>query len=520
MVLVQQLSFVFKFRLPAALLVCWAAMKQNKDAGATLASAETTSVAPVHLRQGLGLVMATAVVIGTVIGSGVFKKPQSVADNVPSFAFVALVWVLGGTVALLGSLAIAEVAVIFPKAGGNYVFLREAYGPLFGFLWGWVEFWIIRTASIAALATVVMDSLHDILRAIYGLPSTQTLLEYWEERFVTIGIIAVLAWVNIRGVRWSGALQVGITAIKVASLLAILLLPFLVRGPLEQSTETSTRGFAAFSWAGLGTAMLGVQWAYHGWMNVGSVAEEIRRPQRNIPLALLGGVGCIIFLYLGANFAYHLVIPLNEMRDLKSTTVAAEFCLRLLGPIGASVAAAAVMCSAFGALNGNILAGPRVLFGMGQDHLLPQALHRVHPRYQTPTLAIIVESAWSCILVVAAGALTRYGLPVWQVTEGVSIDLNLPANKQPFDVLTDFAMFGAVIFETMAVATIFVFRRRLPTVERPYRCWGYPMTTVAYILVLTAIAVNTLLTQHTEAATAVGFVAVGAATYGLLLRRR
>jgi amino acid transporter len=465
--------------------------------------------------------MATAVVIGTVIGSGVFKKPQAVADSVPNFACVALVWVLGGVIAVMGAFAVTELAVLFPRAGGNYIFLREAFGRLFGFLWGWVEFWIIRTASIAALASIVMESLHNILRAIHGVGMSYDVISFWEERFLTIGIIVALALVNIRGVRWGGLLQLLITLVKVISLVAIILLPFLFRIPTETGTSPAAAGgVPVFTWAGLGTAMLSVQWAYHGWMNIGSVAEEIRRPQRNIPLALLGGVGTIIVLYLGANVAYHLVIPQAEMRELKHTTVATEFAFRLLGPIGAAIAAGAVLCSAFGALNGNILVGPRVLYAMAEDRVLPRALSEVHARFRTPALAIVVEAVWSCILVLGSAALTRYELPVVDIGQGYQLNLNLPAGKPLFDVLTDFAMFGAVIFETMAVATIFVFRRRMPQVERPYRCWGYPFTTIAYVLILTAVAVNTLVTQRTEASVAVGFVAAGAAVYGIVLWRR
>jgi basic amino acid/polyamine antiporter, APA family len=490
-------------------------MEQNTQAGVDPVARPTAS----RLPRALGLTMAVAIVIGTVIGTGVFKKPQAVAQNVPNFACVALVWLLGGTVALLGSFAVAELAVLWPRAGGNYVYLREGYGRCFGFLWGWVEFWIIRSGSIAALATIVTESLHDVLRAVYSLGSGHNVMGYWEERLITVGFIAGLAWVNVRGVRWGGVLQVVVTTIKIGTLLTILLLPFLIRGPLDQPTAPlPTAAAPAFSWVGLGIAMLGVQWAYHGWMNIGEVAEEVRQPQRNIPLALLGGVGTIIFLYLGANVAFHMVIPMAEMRELKNTTVTAEFCLRLLGPVGGGLAAAAVMCSAFGTLSGNLLVGPRLLFAMGRDGLAPRQLSAVHPRYQTPALAIVAVAAWSALLVLGGAALSRFPLPVWDLSERYEINLNLPPEKQLFDVLTDFAMIGAVTFEALAVSTIFVFRARMPDVERQYRCLGYPVTPIVYIVILTLVAVNTLFTQRTESAAAVAFVAVGAAIYAVALR--
>src|SRR5262249_34150248 len=182
---------------------------------------------------------------------------------------------------------------------------------------------------------------------------------------------------------------------------------------------------AAFSWSGLGTAMLGVLWAYHGWMNIAPVAEEVRQPQRNIPLALLGGVGIIIFLYLGANVAYHLVIPQAEMRYLTKAPVAAEFCMRLLGSIGAAVASAAVMCSVFGALNGNLMVGPRLLYAMGQDDLAPRSLSAVHPRFHTPALAIIAMAVWACLLILIGSAASDSELLRCGLGE-ISFGLNLP----------------------------------------------------------------------------------------------
>src|SRR5437879_5145012 len=226
-----------------------------------------------RLVRALGPVMATAVVIGTVIGSGIFQKPQRVADNVPYFGLVALVWILGGLLALMGSLAYAEVSVLYPRAGGNYVFLREGYGRLAGFLWGWVEFWIIRAASLAALATVFTESLHDILRQTAGTGTGGDVLGYWEQRLLTVAVIGGLALVNVRGVRWGGLLQLFITTVKVASLLGILVLPFLITArppPAPVSTPP-----VAFTFGGMFSALLGVLWAYHGWMNIAPVAEEV-----------------------------------------------------------------------------------------------------------------------------------------------------------------------------------------------------------------------------------------------------
>jgi amino acid transporter len=459
--------------------------------------------------------MATAVVVGTVIGSGVFKKPQSVAEHVPHFGLAALVWVLGGVLVLLGALAYAEVTVILPRAGGNYVFLREAYGRLAGFLWGWVDFCIIRSASLAALATIFTESLHDVLRnesfqQAVGLPPG-THLGFWSQRLLTVSVLLVLALVNVRGVRWGGLVQLLITIVKVGSLVAIALLPFAILAAWLSTPMTPRFDYLSPVWpedwrqvslGGLGSAFLGVLWAYHGWQNIGPVAEEVRRPQRNLPLALLGGVAVIITLYLGANLAYYLVIPREEMAQLKQTTVATEFCLRLLGPLGAAAASAAVMCSVFGALNGNLLVGPRLLYAMGEDGLAPRALAVVHSRYHTPALAILVLAVWSALQILTVALFTRIG---W-----------LEESKSHFDRLTDFAMFGAVIFETLAVVSIFIFRRRRPDAERPYRCPGYPVVPALYVILPACVLVNMFLNERVEALAGVAFIALGAAVYGIL----
>jgi amino acid transporter len=239
-------------------------------------------------------------------------------------------------------------------------------------------------------------------------------------------------------------------------------------------------------------------------MNIAPVAGEVRNPHRNIPLAFLAGVSIVTFLYLGANLAYHLVIPQNEMAQSTNTAVATLFSLRLLGPIGGVLVSAAIMCSVFGALNGNLLVGPRLLYAMGEDGLAPRFLSAVHPVYQTPAWAIGVMGGWACTLVLGVAALTVLEI--------------LPQGKAHFDVLTDFAMFGAVLFETLAVTTIFVFRRRLADAERPYRCWGYPWVPLVYLILPAMVFGNMFAKQQIEALTGVGFIALGALVYIGFLR--
>jgi amino acid transporter len=233
----------------------------------------------------------------------------------------------------------------------------------------------------------------------------------------------------------------------------------------------------------------------------------------------VGGTGVVIFLYLGANLAYYLVVPQPEMAAVhEDTNVATVFSQRLLGPSGAALAAAAIVCSTFGALNGNLLVGPRLLYAMGEDGLAPRALGAVHARYRTPALAILVMASWAAVLVLAGSYLTRERLPVLAFGS-VQLDLNVPEGKSLFDVLTGFAMFGAIVFETLAVATIFVFRYRYPDVERPYRCPGYPVVPALYVTILALVVVNTFIEQRIESLVGIGFIGVGAVVYLFLFNK-
>ena len=481
------------------------------------------------LPRTLGPWMAGAIVVGTVIGSGVFKKPQYVAERVPEFGPALAVWVLGGLLALLGALALAEVAVMFPRAGGNYAFLKEGYGRFIAFLWGWVEFWIIRSASIAALAAMFAEGLHDVLRQSMHEPEVFT---FWQRQLLAVATIAVLAAVNCLGARVGGGLQIVVTTVKVGSILGIIALPWLILALVEQPAhppKLSNLGtiwpadWSAFDTGKFGAALVGVLWAYHGWMNIGPIAEEVRRPQRNIPLALLGGVTLLIVIYLGANVSYALVIPRGEMAEVRTTAVSTEFAFRLLGPVGAVLGSAALMVSVFGSLNGNLLVGPRLLFAMARDKLAPETLARVTARTRTPAIASAVLAAWSAGIVLIGGALTVYRFPLLEVGS-LSLDLNVPAGKPLYDVVTDFAMFGAVTFETLVIAALFVFRWNYPVESNalPYRCPGYPLVPALYVLIMGRVLLNMFLTpdQRTEALVGVDFILVGALVYAVVYARR
>jgi basic amino acid/polyamine antiporter, APA family len=482
---------------------------------------------PGQLPRVLGFFTASAIVVGTVIGSGVFKKASAVAENVPQSGLALLAWIVVGVLTLMGALILAEVAVIVGKAGGNYAILRDSYGRMAGFLFGWVEFWIIRSASIAALATIFADSVHDILKHYHPDGPNVQVLSPVQLAGMTATVIAVLAAVNARGTKLGGGLQLAITLVKVSSLVLIAILPFIMVA-LSSSPEAKPDTARlqpiwpsdGFPWVAFGSAMVGVFWAYNGWMNIAPMAEEIKNPQRNLPFALLAGVGLLIAMYVGANLAYLLIIPANEIVELKGRTVAGEFSFRILGHVGLLFASAAIMISVFGALNGNLLVGPRLLFAMGQDGLAPRGLSRLHPRYATPARAELVLAGWSILLVLAVAFLTTNRLQTCEIGSR-TIDMNLPEGKDPFDVITDFAMFGSLSFETLAVASIFVLRRRFPvaTVKLAYRCPLYPWLPIVFVVCQGAVLVNMFRTQETEAKTGLGFILVGAIVYLLFGRR-
>jgi basic amino acid/polyamine antiporter, APA family len=513
----------------------------------------STNPRPELLRV-LGLWTAVAVTAGSVIGSGIFKKPQAVAQNIQHFEWVAVAWVLGGVLAILGALALAELGAMLPRAGGSYVYLKEGYGPLWGFLWGWIEFLILRTGSIAALATVFTELLAELIKA------RGVVLGPWEQRWITVTVISLLAGVNALGVRWGGLVQSVTTWLKVGSLAAIALLPFLLaRAHTELLGQPGPLPKSGNVFIGFGAAVLGVLWAYHGWMNLSTLGEEVREPQRNVPRALLGGVGIVILVYLGANLAYAVVLPQSVMADVSQVSVVAvSFAEELFGSWGSSARdiagkaiSAAIMVSVFGALNANILIGPRTYFALGRDGLFPTFLGRVHERFRTPVMAILLQAAWACCLVLGSDLIRENPLPNGQeplrkdapflagekVLTGAACALqplampaftapatlalsHRPQADAPFDTLTNFVMYAAVFFETMVIASILRFRRTRPELPRPYRCWGYPVVPIIYIGIMALVFANTVYDQRRKALVGLGIVLAGAAVYWLVKKTR
>eukprot|EP00913_Durusdinium_trenchii_P010910 g10239.t1 len=458
------------------------------------ASIQGTESRPGLLRV-LGPGMAIAMVVGNVIGSGIFAKPGGIASAGGSFPLIIVAWFVGGGLCILGGLCFAELGAMLPRAGGMYEYLKVTYGRLVAFLFGWADFLFRSPASIGALSVVFVASLEETLKPL------NVEFSIVAEITLAVVLIAFMGWVNAIGVIWGGRVQAGTTVIKAGFLGLLALLPFLVMAfgyhefnttnyastiDLELQEQAATDGglgVAGGIMAGEETAlrrpdplplkfaaiMLAVMWAYNGWHGITPVAEEIRNPQKNIPFALFGGIGVLIVLYVAANFAYHGVLTMEELAG--SGTQGAQRMIEKLftgspdaAQFGVATISAVIMCSTFGAINSNLLNSPRITFAMGRDDVFFRQLGRVHVNYRTPTTAILVQSLMAAGLVIVSGVLVA-----------VIDDFK---QKSIFDMLTDFVIFSASIFYMLAVLAVIILRRKHPEWERPYRTWGYPLVPI------------------------------------------
>ncbi len=449
----------------------------------------SSTPAPATLPRLLTQWDGVAVVVGSIIGSGIFLKVGNVDRALQEFGFGPIigVWVLVGAVTLCGSLALGELAAMFPHAGGPYLYLREAYGRLPAFLWGWTEFWVVRTGSVGALACATSLYLDQVV------PLTRL-----GQECVAIGIVVGLSVAGMLSTRWSASIQNGFTLLKLAFLAAIIVLPVtLFRAdashwsPLWEPTAESSLMQA------LGIALIAVMWPYDGWINLAPVAEDMQAPHRNVPRALGIGMAIVIAVYVLANLSYHLVLPMSEIAQTK--TIASDMFQVLFGPVGAKLAALGVMCSTFGATNSNVLCGPRIYLAMARDGLLPARLHHIHRRWQTPANAIVAQGVWTVLLIVVFYA--------WKDDP-----------KGAFDGLTDSVIFAGLIFYSLTVAAVYVLRWTRPALDRPYRTWGYPFTPALLLGVYAFALVRQLFDQWQQMTAVAALIASGVVYYACAIR--
>jgi basic amino acid/polyamine antiporter, APA family len=358
-------------------------------------------VGEAKLPRVLGPWAAYCVVVGSVIGSGIFIVPSRVATNVPFLGGIAFVWIVGGLFSLAGALTLAELSAMLPSAGGPYVYLREAFGRLPAFLFGWTEFLVIRTGSIATLAAAFALNFAALFPAPFGMKQVA-----WET-IAAVTAIAILAAVNVIGTLFGGRVQVVGTVLKIGALVTMIILPFfpfvLHHADLKLLTPIGPTAYSMDLFGGIMLAMISVLWTYDGWVNASALAEEIKDPGRNIPRALILGLFSLIAIYLGMTLVYHMVLPIGEIQNAPGI-VSANFLKALIGDRGPVLISVVIMASTFITLNGNALSGPRAYFAMARDGVFPRGLCKIDPRHQTPANAIIAQTVWAIVLIVAASA--------------------------------------------------------------------------------------------------------------------
>ena len=434
-----------------------------------------------ELKRDLGLLAALAIVIGTVIGSGIFRVPQSMILNVGTVRLVFLAWVVGGALTLAGALTYAELAAAMPGAGGEYVYLTEAYGPFWGFLYSWTQMWVAKSGSIATLATAFFEYTAHFVPEFEKVCFTLGSFSVKYGQLFAMVLILALGGINFFGVKIGGNVQIAVTAIKVALIAAIVLAGLFYSHPAAGVLNATPLVHPAF--AGFIAALVGALWAYDGWNNVGMVASEVKHPQRNLPLALIGGTLCVIAIYMLANWAYFRVLSPAEVGAHK--LVAAEMMQRIQGSFGASAVSIAAMISIFAALNGSILTGARVPYAAARDGLFFRSAARVHPAFHTPGISILMLSAWSGILVLSG----------------------------KYEELYDFVVFGSWILYAMATAAVFVLRRTRPDLPRPYKTWGYPVVPILFLAGALILEITTLLTKPRESIAGIVLILLGCPFY-------
>ena len=430
---------------------------------------------PAELPRQLSLFDSTCIVIGTTIGVGIFIVPGSIARELPSESLILATWVLTGLISFFGALAYAELGAMMPDSGGQYVYLREAYGPFPAFVAGWVAFLITQSGSIAAVSVGFGIYLSYLIPRVPG-------VIYW----APVCVIAFFTFVNYRGVRSGARTQNIFTALKVGGLLLLIGSAFVPGAPVTHAANLAAPPLAV---NGLVLAMLGCFLAYDGWQYIAFVAGEVREPQRNIPLSLALGTAIVILLYLSANLAYFHVLPLGQIAATEH--VAATFAERTMGPLGATVIALAIMLSSAGAANGAILTSPRIYFAQARDGLFFRKLQEIHPRFKTPAFSILVQGIWTAILALSGS----------------------------YDALISYALCAMWLFHAMTVFGVIVLRRRYPERARPYRMWGYPVAPLLFALFALWFVVNTFISRPGPSIAGGLIIAVAVPIYYVWKRR-
>lgn len=421
------------------------------------------SAPPEGLVRGLGLLDGTTLIVGSVIGSGIFVAPSIMAGYVQSPTLLLGLWVVGGLLTLFGALAYAELAAAMPRAGGQYVFLSRAFSPLWGFLYGWTFLLAINTGFVAAVSVAFAKYLGVFLPgisedvALFGLGG----FRFTTAQAVALVVIAALTYLNIRGLRTGAWVQNVFTVAKVAGVAALVVLAIASgRGSAAnlagvEGLPLGPEGVKLGLFAAMAVAMSKALFAYDAWNSITFAAEEVKDPERILPRALITGTVGVTLVYCSAVAVYLYMVPITEMFAVQDNRIAAEAASRALGPAGGAFIAIAILISTFGCVNGLTLAGPRVVYAMARDGLFFRSMAGIHARYRTPARALVLHG-------VVAAALTLTGT---------------------YSDLLTLTAFSSLLFNILTVIGLFVLRRTQPTLHRPYRAMGYPVLPALYVLV-------------------------------------
>ncbi len=464
------------------------------------------------LLRGLGLFAAFSIIIGNVIGTGVFLKARPMMCNLGSPMWVIITWIAAGLLSLAGALTYAELSAMMPKAGGEYVFLRSAYGKISSFLYGWMQIFIAKTGSQASVAVAFAIFLNSFLDGklksvliAHRFDALDWNLEISTLQVVAVMIIIIVTTINCASVSVSGQVATFLTVVKIALVLFVGLGAFLLSdGSFVNFTQTSSYGTcegiddgvrygaAGYTFAaGFGAAMLGALWGYDGWNNLSLVGGEIKNPQRNIPLALIGGTIAIIFLYVLANVAYVYVLTPTEIASVsKDSSVAKEVAVRFMGAAAISLMTLGLMASSLGTLHTSILTGARVPYAMAHDSAFFRKFGDLSLT-RVPVFALVMQGAWACLLAMSGS----------------------------FDTLTDFVIFGSWIFYGLTTASIFVLRRKMPDAERPYKAFGYPVVPILFLLSTGWLLYRTIIDAPGKAGIGIFLILAGLPVYYYLIHR-
>ncbi|NJD20747.1 MAG: amino acid permease [Gemmatimonadetes bacterium] len=415
-------------------------------------SAATDPARPRLVRR-LGTFSAAAVLVGSTIGSGIFRVPSTVVNQGGTLGASGILWILGAVFAICGALTIAELAAMHPDSGGIYVYVRQAFGPIPAFLFGWTQLLVIRPAALGALAILFAEYTgHFVALSDTG------------ERVLAGALIALLGAANYRSLGWAAAIQNVTTAGKVLALVSLTAIALFLADPAKGAMG-GPLVWGPTSWGGFGLALVGVMWAYDGWADLTFVAGEVKDPGKALPRALLLGTALVVVVYLAVIAGYYFSLSLSEIGA--SELVAADAAERVMGRVGGSAVAAMVMLSAFGALNGSTITGPRIFWAMADDGLFFRKVAAVHPRFNTPHVAIALCA----------------GLGIFYVS------------FQTFEQLADAFVLGIWPFYALAVWAVFILRKKEPDVPRTYRTWGYPVTPLLFLAASLYMLGNALFMQ-------------------------